>query len=327
MSNSQACFVDCLGATTQDISTLSSCYGGCGTNSVCMQQCNASFGNKLNHYVCLKREFGVVNGILFGQCLSYQLILLLTTYVQRRNQYPHPGHLHLGRRCCLDFLHSTILTIIRDFYGYSTVEVELTTEKVTFRNAVPSYMSISIYNPFETHDGGPSDCMSKEKWPDIVFARIPIVWLCLPVSSAPSQGALLFSCLATLAGQSDNPYILLVPVFSVLNSSEHAVCVKDLGLLKEAVDSGGSADKVCAWVAAATSELCKDAVYKLAYKNASTGQLQRGQRGPEDFISQVDRQGFPRITEELDFLIQIADDDFTIASPFRNPDHYQAQGQ
>ncbi|KAJ1910863.1 hypothetical protein IWQ60_010431 [Tieghemiomyces parasiticus] len=47
----------------------------------------------------------------------------------------------------------------------------------------------------------------------------------------------------------------------------------------------------------------------------------------EDSIAQVDRQGFPHITKELDFLILIAGDYFTIASPFRNPDHYQAQGQ
>ncbi|KAJ1910864.1 hypothetical protein IWQ60_010432, partial [Tieghemiomyces parasiticus] len=52
---------------------------------------------------------------------------------------------------------------IRDSYGYSTAEVELTAEKGTFRNVIPSCMSSSTCNPFETRDGGPSDCMSKEK--------------------------------------------------------------------------------------------------------------------------------------------------------------------
>ncbi|KAK9763151.1 phosphopyruvate hydratase [Basidiobolus ranarum] len=150
---------------------------------------------------------------------------------------------------------------IFDSRGNPTVEVELTTEKGTFRAAVPSGASTGIHEALELRDEDKANYLGKSVFqavdnvkniiaPALIKANICVtdqvaidefmikldgtknksklganailgVSLAAAVAGAAQKGVPLYQHIAELSG-SKQPYVLPVPSFNVLNGGSHA---------------------------------------------------------------------------------------------------------
>ncbi|KAJ1910862.1 phosphopyruvate hydratase [Tieghemiomyces parasiticus] len=151
---------------------------------------------------------------------------------------------------------------IFDSRGNPTVEVEVTTEKGTFRNAVPSGASTGIHEALELRDGVKAEYMGKGVQhavknvnetiaPALIKANLDItnqaevdefllkldgtpnkaklganailgVSLAVCSAAAAQKGVPLFAHIAALAGHSTDKFVLPVPAFNVINGGSHA---------------------------------------------------------------------------------------------------------
>ncbi|KAJ1977991.1 phosphopyruvate hydratase [Dimargaris xerosporica] len=151
---------------------------------------------------------------------------------------------------------------IFDSRGNPTVEVEVTTDKGTFRNAVPSGASTGIYEALELRDGVKSQYKGKGVLqavknvnetiaPALIKANLDVtqqaavddfllkldgtdnkaqlganailgVSLAVCSAGAAHKGVPLFQHIAELAGTDTNTFVLPVPAFNVINGGSHA---------------------------------------------------------------------------------------------------------
>ncbi|KAJ1958334.1 phosphopyruvate hydratase, partial [Dispira parvispora] len=151
---------------------------------------------------------------------------------------------------------------IFDSRGNPTVEVELTTEKGTFRNAVPSGASTGIYEALEMRDGVKSDYKGKSVFkaiknineviaPALIKANLDVtqqaavddfllkldgtenksqlganailgVSLAVCSAGAAHKDVPLYHHLAELANRPTDKFILPVPCLNVINGGTHA---------------------------------------------------------------------------------------------------------
>ncbi|KAJ1976512.1 phosphopyruvate hydratase [Dimargaris verticillata] len=151
---------------------------------------------------------------------------------------------------------------IFDSRGNPTVEVEVTTDKGTFRNAVPSGASTGIYEALELRDGVKSEYKGKGVFqavknvnesiaPALIKANLDVtqqaavddfllkldgtdnkaqlganailgVSLAVCSAGAAHKGVPLFQHIAELAGSDTNTFVLPVPAFNVINGGSHA---------------------------------------------------------------------------------------------------------
>ncbi|KAJ1967220.1 phosphopyruvate hydratase [Dimargaris xerosporica] len=151
---------------------------------------------------------------------------------------------------------------IFDSRGNPTVEVEVTTDKGTFRNAVPSGASTGIYEALELRDGVKSEYKGKGVLqavknvnetiaPALIKVNLDVtqqaavddfllkldgtdnkaqlganailgVSLAVCSAGAAHKGVPLFQHIAELAGTDTNTFVLPVPAFNVINGGSHA---------------------------------------------------------------------------------------------------------
>ncbi|KAJ1991779.1 phosphopyruvate hydratase [Dimargaris cristalligena] len=151
---------------------------------------------------------------------------------------------------------------IFDSRGNPTVEVEVTTPKGVFRNAVPSGASTGVHEALELRDGIKAEYMGKGVLqavknvneiiaPALIKANLDVtqqtvvdqflldldgtpnkaklganailgVSLAVCSAGAAHKGVPLFSHIADLAGRSTSKFVLPVPSFNVINGGSHA---------------------------------------------------------------------------------------------------------
>lgn len=150
---------------------------------------------------------------------------------------------------------------IYDSRGNPTVEVDLTTEKGTFRSIVPSGASTGVHEALELRDGDKSKWLGKGVLkavanvndiiaPAVVKAKIPVteqlkfdeflnsldgtpnkgklganailgVSMAVTKAAAAAEGVPLYAYISKLAGSKD-AYVLPVPFMNVINGGSHA---------------------------------------------------------------------------------------------------------
>ncbi|CAI4780467.1 BAH_G0051930.mRNA.1.CDS.1 [Saccharomyces cerevisiae] len=126
---------------------------------------------------------------------------------------------------------------VYDSRGNPTVEVEITTENGLFRAIVPSGASTGIHEAVELRDGNKSElCVTNQKGIDELMISLDGtsnksrlganailgVSLCVARAAAAQKGITLYKYIAELADARQDPFIIPVPFFNVLNGGAHA---------------------------------------------------------------------------------------------------------
>ncbi|CAI4808338.1 CCN_G0052490.mRNA.1.CDS.1 [Saccharomyces cerevisiae] len=126
---------------------------------------------------------------------------------------------------------------VYDSRGNPTVEVEITTENGLFRAIVPSGASTGIHEAVELRDGNKFElCVTNQKGIDELMISLDGtsnksrlganailgVSLCVARAAAAQKGITLYKYIAELADARQDPFVIPVPFFNVLNGGAHA---------------------------------------------------------------------------------------------------------